>query len=182
MGAGIKDFGENRVQDLLIKQAAFPGARWHMIGHLQTNKVRDVIGSACLIHSLDRWPLAEYIEKKAENTNMEVPVLVQVNVSGESSKGGVRVPDLMSFISSVDQLRHLKIQGLMTMAPEEDEAEKARPVFKELKHLFDVIKKGNYRSVEMNYLSMGMTQDYEVAIEEGANIIRVGRAVFGPRG
>lgn len=178
---GVRDFGENRVQELLPKQAGFPEARWHLIGHLQTNKVKEVIGKAWLIHSLDRWALAEYIEKKAAQECLIVPTLLQVNVSGESSKGGISPDDVESFLASMGNMQWIKVLGLMTMAPEEDDPEKSRPVFKELKRLFDVIKGKEYPNVQMRFLSMGMTQDFEVAIEEGANIIRVGRALFGPR-
>lgn len=178
---GVRDFGENRVRELLSKQEALPAARWHLIGHLQTNKVKDVIGKAWLIHSLDRWDLAEYIEKKAAAEEISVPMLLQVNVSGEASKGGLSPADVEPFLKSIGQMRWVKVMGLMTMAPEEDDPEKTRPVFKELRSLFDVINGHNYPNVQMRFLSMGMTQDFEIAIEEGANIIRVGRALFGPR-
>ncbi len=178
---GIADFGENRVQDLLRKQSEYPQVRWHMIGHLQTNKVKDIIGRACLIHSLDRWELAEYIERRAEKQRFVVPTLLQVNISGEESKGGVRPHEVPDFLAAISQFKYLRIQGLMTMAPEVDDPEETRPVFKELRKIFDTTKKQNYPQVEMRYLSMGMTQDYEVAIEEGANMVRVGRALFGPR-
>ncbi|MGI6550295.1 MAG: YggS family pyridoxal phosphate-dependent enzyme [Syntrophomonadales bacterium] len=178
---GITDFGENRVQDLLRKQSEYPQAKWHMIGHLQTNKVKDIVGRVCLIHSLDRWELAEYIERRAEREGVVVPALLQVNVSGEKSKGGVTPSEVPDFLTAIDRFNHLQIQGLMTMAPEVDDPEETRPVFKELRKIFDITKKQNYPHVEMCYLSMGMTQDFEVAIEEGANMVRVGRALFGPR-
>lgn len=178
---GISDFGENRVQDLMQKQSEFPQAKWHMIGHLQTNKVRDLIGRTCLIHSLDRWALAEYIERRAEREGVVVPTLLQINVSGEESKGGVAPSEVNDFLTALSQFSHLRVQGLMTMAPEVDNPEETRPVFKEMRRLFDTIKRQNYPQVEMCFLSMGMTQDFEVAIEEGANIVRVGRALFGPR-
>lgn len=178
---GIIDFGENRVQDLVRKQSEYPHVKWHMIGRLQTNKVKDVIGRACLIHSLDRWELAEYIERKAEKERISVPTLLQVNISGEKSKGGVAPSEVADFLSAVNQFTYLRVQGLMTMAPDSDDPEEARPVFKELRKIFDITKKQEYPQVKMCYLSMGMTQDFEVAIEEGANIIRIGRALFGPR-
>ncbi len=178
---GVTDFGENRVQELMRKQSEYPQARWHMIGHLQTNKVKRVIGRACLIHSLDRWALAEYIERRAEKAGVLVPTLLQINVSGEKTKGGVAPSEAKDFLGSLNEFAHLQVQGLMTMAPEFDDTEEARPIFKAMRRLFDTIKRQKYNQVEMRYLSMGMTQDFEVAIEEGANIIRVGRAVFGPR-
>jgi len=177
---GLSDFGENRVQDLIKKQEEFPHVRWHMIGHLQTNKVKEVIGRAFLIHSLDRWALAEYIERRAEMERIVVPTLLQVNVSGEQSKGGVAPYEIQDFLDGVSQFNHLRVQGLMTMAPEVDDPEETRPVFKELRKIFDVLKRQEYPQVEMRYLSMGMTQDFEVAIEEGANMVRVGRALFSP--
>lgn len=177
---GLADFGENRVQDLLQKQAEYPHVRWHMIGHLQTNKVKDIIGRVFLVHSLDRWALAEYIERRAELERVVVPALLQVNVSGEKSKGGVEPHEVYDFLRAVSQFNHLQVRGLMTMAPEVDNPEETRPVFKELRNIFDVIKRQDLPRVEMRYLSMGMTQDFEVAIEEGANIVRVGRALFDP--
>ncbi|MGE5545195.1 MAG: YggS family pyridoxal phosphate-dependent enzyme [Bacillota bacterium] len=178
---GLSDFGENRVRDLLLKQGEHPQVRWHMIGHLQTNKVKDLIGKAFLIHSLDRWALAEYIERRAEMEGIMVPTLLQVNVSGEKSKGGVAPSEVRDFLLACGQFKHLQVKGLMTMAPEVDDQEETRPVFKELRKIFDVVKRQDYPQVEMRYLSMGMTQDFEVAIEEGANMVRVGRALFGPR-
>ena len=177
---GLTDFGENRVQDLKIKQSRYPQVRWHMIGRLQTNKVKDVIGRAFLIHSLDRWSLAEYIEKRAEKERTVVSALLQVNVSGEKSKSGVAPEEVKDFLHAVSQLNHLRVLGLMTMAPEVDDPEETRPVFKELRRIFDIVKESNYPRVEMRYLSMGMTQDFEVAIEEGANMVRIGRALFDP--
>lgn len=178
---GIHHFGENRVQEFLIKQRQLPGAHWHFIGHLQTNKVKDIIGKACLIHSLDRWRLAEYIDDRAEKLQTEVPVLLQVNVSGEKSKHGIAPSEIMSFLTAVEDLKYLRVKGLMTMAPEVEDIGLTRPVFKYLYQIFETIKGKNFKNTEMRYLSMGMTQDFEVAIEEGANIIRVGRAIFGSR-
>ncbi|MGE5415522.1 MAG: YggS family pyridoxal phosphate-dependent enzyme [Acidobacteriota bacterium] len=178
---GVRDFGENRVQELADKERIVSQARWHLIGRLQTNKVKDVLGKAFLIHSLDRWALAEYIEKRATKMGINVPVLLQVNVAGETSKAGVTVPETVLFLDSLGQFPHITVRGLMTIAPEVEDPEEVRPVFRELRRLFDVISKQSYTNVDMKYLSMGMTQDFEVAIEEGANIIRVGRALFGPR-
>jgi len=176
--SGITDFGENRVQDLVAKQRELPQARWHMIGHLQTNKVKDVIGRTVLIHSLDRWELAEYIERRAERDKIVVQTLLQVNVSGEISKGGVKPSEVSDFLHAIDNFRFVRVEGLMTMAPETDDPEETRPVFKEMRRLFDAIRGQEFGRVRMKYLSMGMTQDFEVAIEEGANMIRVGRALF----
>lgn len=178
---GLTDFGENRVQELLRKQAVVAVPRWHLIGRLQTNKVKDVLGRVHLIHSLDRWELAEYIEKRAVSSGVQAHCLLEVNVSGESAKAGVSVAEASRFLSCIYQLPHIKIKGLMTVAPEEDNPERNRPVFKELKNLFDDIDRLNLPGVAMDFLSMGMTQDFGIAIEEGSNMIRVGRALFGPR-
>lgn len=178
---GLKDFGENRVQELVAKHRVLPEARWHLIGRLQTNKVKDALERAFLIHSLDRWHLAEYIEKRAGAKNFVANCLLQVNVSGEASKSGVAVNEVREFLRALSGLQHVKVLGLMTIAPEVDDPEEVRPVFRELRSLFETIKKSSYPNVNMQWLSMGMTQDFEVAIEEGATIIRVGRALFGQR-
>lgn len=178
---GLKDFGENRVQELVAKHRVLPEARWHLIGRLQTNKVKDALERAFLIHSLDRWNLAEYIEKRAGAKNFVANCLLQVNVSGEASKSGVAVNEVREFLRALSGLQHVKVLGLMTIAPEVDDPEEVRPVFRELRSLFETIKKSSYPNVNMQWLSMGMTQDFEVAIEEGATIIRVGRALFGQR-
>lgn len=176
---GIRDFGENRVQELRKKQAALPEARWHMIGRLQTNKVKDVVGQAALIHSLDRWNLAEELDRRASLVGVTVPVLLQVNISGEEQKAGFDPGELDNFFASADQLQAVKILGFMTMAPLSYEAEKARPIFKELNHLYRLYSRKTYPNTQLQYLSMGMSQDFEVAIEEGANLVRIGTAIFG---
>lgn len=152
-----------------------------MIGYLQSNKVKYIIDKVSLIHSLDRKSLAKEIQKRAEQNNMIANVLVQVNVSGEETKAGLKVEETMPFIESLRDYKNIKIKGLMTMAPHEEDSEKVRPVFKKLKQLFEEIKEKEYENTDMKYLSMGMTNDYEVALEEGANIIRVGTGVFGER-
>ncbi|MEA1960965.1 MAG: YggS family pyridoxal phosphate-dependent enzyme [Bacillota bacterium] len=177
---GIQDFGENRVPELNKKNGVIPEARWHMIGRLQTNKVKDVVEQACLIHSLDRWNLAEEISKRAKQFGIEVPVLLEVNVSGEEEKAGVKPNDVKPFLQSIGELPGIRICGFMTMAPLSMEAEQTRPVFKELKQLFENLKTESFMSVELKYLSMGMSQDFEVAIEEGANMVRIGTALFKP--
>ncbi|NLJ73274.1 MAG: YggS family pyridoxal phosphate-dependent enzyme [Syntrophomonadaceae bacterium] len=178
---GITNFGENRVQELTRKISALPHANWHMIGRLQTNKVKDVIGKVVLIHSLDRWNLAEALNKRAEYDDIDVPVLLQVNVSGEEQKAGIKPQDIRSFLESVIDLPRLRILGFMTMAPEDDNPENARPYFRELNALKIKFSKEKLANVNLKHLSMGMSQDYEVAIEEGATIIRVGSLIFGKR-
>ncbi len=175
---GISDFGENRVQELVRKKNSLPDARWHLIGRLQTNKVKDVVGRACLIHSLDRWPLAEEINKRGLAQAIEVPVLVQVNISGETSKTGLGPKNVESFLEAIGELRALRVLGLMTIAPENPDTESSRPVFRELALIRNRVKKKNFTNVDLRFLSMGMSQDFEVAIEEGADIVRIGSALF----
>lgn len=177
--AGIGSIGENRVQELLSKYDALAGqVQWHFIGHLQTNKVKYIIDKVQLIHSLDNLGLAEEIHRRGEQRAIYVNVLVQVNVSGEESKFGLAPEEVIPFIETVSrQFKRVKIKGLMTIAPF-DEAEEVRPFFRNLRELADYVRMHNIEGVEMQYLSMGMTNDFEVAIEEGANMVRVGRAIF----
>lgn len=178
---GVTDLGENRVQELLTKQPNFgPGIRWHLIGHLQTNKVKSVVGKIVLIHSLDSWRLACEIDSRSREAGVVSGVLVQVNVSGEESKYGLSPAEVPDFIESGLDLPGISIRGLMTVAPMVDKPEEVRPVFKNLKILFDKIKI-MMPAVPMTYLSMGMTSDYRVAVEEGANVLRVGTGIFGAR-
>jgi PLP dependent protein len=175
MALGISDFGENRVQDANPKIAALPEARWHFIGHLQSNKVKDVLPHYTLIHSLDRPSLAAALQKAAEKLNKFVDVLVQVNVSGEESKFGLEPAGLRDFLSYLKDLRQIRVCGLMTMAPYVDDPETVRPVFRRLRELRDLYAtSGN----GLQELSMGMTNDYKVAVEEGATIVRIGSALF----
>lgn len=175
---GISDFGENRTRDLALKQQALPNLNWHMIGRLQTNKVKEIIGRCLLIHSLDRWNLAEEIERRAKAMNITADALLQVNIAGEEQKAGLSPNDVKAFLDSVGQLGSLRIKGLMTIAPEVDNQEKTRPVFRELYQIQQKLRSRKWANVELKCLSMGMSQDFEVAIEEGANLIRVGSAIF----
>ncbi|HAG08711.1 MAG TPA: YggS family pyridoxal phosphate-dependent enzyme [Desulfotomaculum sp.] len=176
---GLTTFGENKVQELLVKQPLLPpGIEWHMIGHLQTNKVKNMVGKVKLIHSLDRYSLAQEINRWALKKNGKVNVLAQVNISGESSKHGLAPVELTGFLDEVGCLPGLQILGLMTMAPLTDNPEETRPVFRKLRVLAKNLGQ-NRPSLNLAYLSMGMSNDYEVAIEEGANIVRIGRAIFG---
>jgi hypothetical protein len=177
---GVSDFGENRVQELNRKTSLLPEARWHLIGRLQSNKVKDVVGKVVLIHSLDRWSLAEELDRRGQREGVEVPCLLQINIAGEEQKAGVDPHEVQSFLESMGQLKAVRLYGLMTMAPLLDQGEKARPVFKELRALKEKLVKSRYINVDLRYLSMGMSQDYEVAIEEGANIVRIGSAIFHP--
>ncbi len=175
---GIRDFGENRSQELKRKLEAIPQANWHMIGRLQTNKVKDVVGKACLIHSMDSWHLAQELNHRGQYLQIEVPVLLQVNISGEEQKTGLETRDVKEFLDSVGELEALRVYGLMTMAPLSAVGEESRPVFAELANIQAQLKDKSYRNVDLQYLSMGMSQDYEVAIEEGSNMVRIGSAIF----
>jgi pyridoxal phosphate enzyme (YggS family) len=174
---GLKDLGENRVQELQRKLPHIPEANWHLIGRLQTNKVKDIVGKVSLIHSLDRWNLAEEINKRYQQAGLIAPVLLQVNISGEQQKAGVDPREVNSFLDSIGQLTAIRVQGLMTIAPEVDNAEETRPIFRELYQMKKAI--GNkFEHVRMDFLSMGMSQDYEIAIQEGSNMVRIGSAIF----
>jgi len=175
---GLRNFGENRVQELKLKQQKLSDADWHMIGRLQTNKVKDVVGNLKLIHSMDRWNLAEELNRRGKHLGLEVAVLLQVNVSGEKQKAGICPADVDQFLKSAGELKYLNIQGFMTMAPLVENPEEVRPIFRELFELKKHLSKNVYHNVQLQYLSMGMSQDYEIAIEEGANIVRVGTAIF----
>ena len=175
---GLTTFGENRVQEALPKVAAFPQAQWHFIGKLQTNKVKDVVGQFQLIHSVDRWRLAKAIDKQAAEQNITVHALVQVNVGGEGQKGGVDPAELKDFLIATAGCKNLKIAGLMTIPPFTEDPEEARPYFREMYRLFTICGKDGFA---MKYLSMGMSNDFTVAVEEGANLVRVGSAIFGQR-
>ncbi|NQT22939.1 MAG: YggS family pyridoxal phosphate-dependent enzyme [Candidatus Omnitrophica bacterium] len=169
---GVAELGENRVREAVLKHKAI-GEKvvWHLIGHLQTNKARDAVKIFSLIHSVDSVRLAQYIDKEAEKIGKIQEVLIEVNVSGEATKFGILPDKLASFIGSLKHLAHFKVKGLMTVTPFSENPENSRPYFKVLKKLCDVHG--------LKELSMGMTQDYEVAIEEGATMVRVGRAIFG---
>lgn len=176
--AGCNDFGENRVQEFLGKYGLFPTARWHFIGTLQTNKVKDVVGRAVLIHSIDSLHLLREIDKRAEHVGVKQPVLLQVNVSGEETKHGLEPSEVADVLAEAAVLEHANVQGLMTMAPL-GRPEDARPVFRELRELRDSLRATAPDGVKLSELSMGMTNDFRVAVEEGATIVRVGSAIFG---
>ena len=179
---GVRDFGENKVQEICAKQPVLPDdIRWHMIGHLQTNKVRQVIDKACMIHSVDSLKLAQVIEKEAAKKDLIVPVLFEVNVAEEESKFGARAEETAAIIQEISLLPHVRVRGLMTIAPFVDDPEENRPVFRRLKELSVDIAGKNINNVSMCDLSMGMTGYFEVAIEEGATFVRIGTAIFGAR-
>jgi PLP dependent protein len=178
LSAGIRDFGENRVQEFLGKYGLFPEARWHFIGTLQTNKVKDVVGRACLIHSVDSLRLLSHIERRAAERGVSQPVLLQVNVAGETSKHGMATADLEDVLEEASHMESVEVRGLMTIAPLA-RAEDVRWVFRELREVRDSLRATLPDRVELDELSMGMSGDFRVAVEEGATIVRIGSALFG---
>lgn len=155
--------------------------KWHLIGHLQTNKVKYIVDKVYLIHSVDSIHLAQQIENECEKKNVDVNILVQVNVAKEDTKFGLMAEDVMSMIESISKLPHIHIKGLMTIAPFVEDAEENRKVFSDLKKLSVDIRNKNIDNVSMDVLSMGMSGDYRVAIEEGSTMVRVGTSIFGER-
>mgnify|MGYP001035634517 FL=1 len=181
--AGIRDFGENRVQELMDKIPQLPSdIRWHMIGHLQRNKVKYIVDKAAMIHSVDSLALAEEISREAVKKNVTVDILIEVNVAEESSKFGVVVSELPGLVESISKLPSIHIKGFMTVAPYTENPEENRPYFHKLVELAVDINRKNIDNRGMCLFSMGMTGDYSVAIEEGATYIRVGTGIFGERG
>lgn len=178
----IRDFGENKVQELCDKIEKMPSdIKWHMIGHLQRNKVKYIIGQVALIHSVDTYRLAEEINIQAKKKNITVPILVEVNIANEESKFGTSLEDAMLLVEEISQLENISIKGLMTIAPYVVDAEENRLYFRKIKQLSVDITNKNIHNVSMEILSMGMTGDYTVAIEEGATMVRVGTGIFGER-
>jgi len=179
---GLEDFGENRVQEARAKapEAAID-ARWHMIGHLQTNKVKYVPALFSLVHSLDRIDLAREMQKAGDRAGVSIDALVQVNISGELSKSGVAPCEVISLMRALRPYDRIVVRGLMTIAPACDDPEQTRPVFRRCREIAGQVRQEGFDGIEMKYLSMGMSQDFEVAIEEGANMVRIGTAIFGPR-
>ena len=179
---GVRDFGENKVQELTRKIEALPNdIKWHMIGHLQTNKVKYIVGSVELIHSVDSIHLAKEISKQSVKKDVVSHILIEVNVAEEESKFGLKIDEVLSAIKEISKLPNLKIDGLMTIAPYVINPEDNRNFFRRIKQLAVDISEQNIDNGSMNILSMGMTGDYEVAIEEGATIVRVGTGIFGER-
>jgi pyridoxal phosphate enzyme (YggS family) len=179
---GILEFGENKVQELTTKfEQLTKNIHWHLIGHLQRNKVKHIVDKAYLIHSVDSFRLAQTISQEAAKKNVTVSILIEVNVAGEESKYGISVEETLPLIEEIAKLPNILIKGLMTIAPFVEKPEENREVFKKLKQLAVDIKTKNIDNVNMNVLSMGMTGDYEVAIEEGATFVRVGTGIFGER-
>ena len=179
---GIREFGENKVQEMCEKMELMPqDIKWNMIGHLQTNKVKYIIGKTSLIHSVDSLKLAEEIQKQAVKHDVTADILVEVNIANEESKFGISKDETIQMVRDIAKLDHLQIKGLMTIAPFVENPEDNRLYFREIKQLSVDINNQNIDNVSMDVLSMGMTGDYMVAIEEGATMVRVGTGIFGER-
>lgn len=180
--AGQTVFGENKVQELCAKYEELPkDLTWHLIGHLQRNKVKYIADKAALIHSVDSLRLAQAIDQEGAKHNRVIPVLIEVNVAQEDTKFGISLEEAIPLIEDISKLAHIQIKGLMTIAPYVEDPEENRSVFRKLKQLSVDIRDKNMNNVYMDILSMGMTNDYQVAVEEGATMVRVGTGIFGER-
>ncbi|MGI6127406.1 MAG: YggS family pyridoxal phosphate-dependent enzyme [Planifilum sp.] len=180
LDVGLTDIGESRVQEAVPKWKALDGrGTWHFIGHLQRNKVKDVVTRFTYIHSLDRYPLAEEINRRARQVDRIMRCFIQVNVSGEQSKFGLPPSEVVEFAREVAELPYIRIEGLMTMAPRSDNSEEIRPIFRRLREIRDEIRRLGDPKLQVPHLSMGMSQDYTVAVEEGATWLRLGSVLVG---
>lgn len=179
--AGVTDIGENKPQEVRDKYTDVLPVRWHLIGHLQTNKVKYIIDKCCMIHSVDSIKLMDEIEKRAKQHDVSMDILIQVNISGEETKSGITSEELDELLMHAGELQRVKVRGLMTIAPKCEHQEEAAVHFRNMKMLFDETAKKVYKNVSMEYLSMGMSGDFEAAIECGSNMVRVGSAIFGAR-
>ncbi len=179
---GCRDFGENKVQELLDKYEAMPkDIRWHMIGHLQRNKVKYIVDKVYMIHSVDSLRLAQEISKEAVKKSVTVNILIEVNVANEETKFGVKVEDTLELVREIAKLPNISVKGLMTIAPYVEDGEKNREIFNKLRKLAVDIMSKNIDNICMDFLSMGMSGDYPVAVSEGATYVRVGTSIFGSR-
>jgi len=182
LAAGVDILGENYVQEAKRKiEILGRKVEWHFVGHLQSNKARYAVRLFDLIHSVDRSGLAAELDRRSDRAGVVTPVLIQVSLGGEETKGGVLPEDALTLVREVAAMKHLSVRGLMTMPPWFDDPEEARPFFRALREMGERVRELVIPGVSMEELSMGMTQDYEVAVEEGATIVRVGRALFGER-
>ena len=180
INAGVKIIGENKVQEAKEKyQILSADIEWHLVGHLQTNKVKYAVEIFDLIHSVDSIKLAKEIDRRSLQFGKITNVLIEVNISGEKTKYGIKPEEVVPFLKEISEFPRVWIRGLMTIAPIVEDKEKARPYFRKLRELSKEIKSKNIKNVKMDYLSMGMTEDFEIAIEEGANMVRIGRGIFG---
>lgn len=182
IACGVREYGENKVQELVDKyENVSTPVNWHLIGHLQTNKVKYIVDKACLIHSVDSIHLAREIEKEAAKKGLVVPVLIQVNIAHEDTKFGIDEATIYDFINEIKDFSHIKVKGLMTIAPFVENPEENRVHFRKMHQLLLDIKSKSIDNIDMCILSMGMTNDYEIAIEEGSTMVRVGTGIFGER-
>lgn len=181
--AGITDIGENKVQELVSKMNELGDnyINYHQIGYLQTNKVKYIVGRVKLIHSVDRTALLNKINDRAKQLNLIQDVLIQINIAKEDSKSGIYIEDLEKLLNLADKMENIRVKGLMVIAPFFEDPELTRPIFTKAKEIFEDIKNIHYNNIRMEYLSMGMSHDYKIAIECGANIVRVGSTIFGNR-
>lgn len=175
---GVTDIGENRPQEVRDKYPLTKPVRWHLIGQLQTNKIKYVIDKVCMIHSVDSIHLMEEIDKQAKKHGLVMDILIQVNISGEETKSGISPSELDEVLSRAEEFTNIHVRGLMTIAPNDDTA---RIHFENMSRLYEKTKQKSYKNVSMDYLSMGMSNDFECAIECGSNMVRVGSAIFGRR-
>lgn len=178
---GIKIFGENKVQELIEKYPALENVSWHLVGHLQKNKVKYIVDKVSLIHSLDSVELAEEINKRAKAFGKAVNVLIQINIGKEETKSGIYEEDLEDFTEKLSEYDGIRILGIMAIPPASENPEDSRKYFRRMRELFEKLKDKKHDNFDIKYLSMGMTNDFEIAIEEGANIVRVGTGIFGER-
>lgn len=181
--SGLVNLGENKVQELVSKYEALHdmGIKWHMIGHLQKNKVKYIIDKAELIHSVEDIELANEINKRAAKNGLTANILIELNIAKEESKFGIDDENVYEFVKELEQFENIRVMGLMTVAPNSENPEDIRWVFKKMKEIFENIKSMDLKNTDMKYLSMGLTNDFEIAIEEGSNIVRIGTAIFGAR-
>jgi pyridoxal phosphate enzyme (YggS family) len=179
--SGLRDFGENKVQELVEKYDAFPkDLRWHLIGKLQRNKVKYIAGKVYLIHSLDNVKLLQEIEKQFSKINKVAQVLIEINIGREDTKSGILLEELDELLNMIEECNNVRVRGLMAIIPKGDE-ESCRKYFREMKSIWDELKNNKYKNISMDYLSMGMTNDFVFAIQEGSNMVRVGEGIFGKR-
>lgn len=181
---GQHDFGENKVQELTKKESSLNNLEdinFHMIGYLQSNKVKYLVNTAKLIHSLDRKSLIKEMEKRGKSEDFIFNCLIQINLAKEESKSGIYLEDLEELLTSIEGSKYIRVKGLMMIAPFYEDAEEVRPLFRQMKELFDELKVRDFKNIEMKYLSMGMSHDYKVAVEEGSNMVRIGTDIFGKR-
>lgn len=180
--AGARFFGENKVQEIQEKYDKLPNdIQWHMIGHLQRNKIKYIVNKVAMIHSVDSLRLAEAIEAEASKHQVKVPILIEVNVAEEDSKFGLKTNEVLPLLEQISEFSHIEVKGLMTIAPYVENPEENREIFRQLKKLSVDIAAKNINNISMSVLSMGMTGDYEVAVQEGATMVRVGTGIFGER-